>query len=90
MDLIDLIQHYWTVILLIGGIIMSWARYEAKNTAQDKQIADLEKRMIYTENKLESHVKNTDLFREEIKSDITEIKTNLLFIKEALSDLKKK
>lgn len=90
MDLLELVQNYWTIILFVGGIIISWSRYEAKNTAQDKQIADLEKRMVYTENKLETHVKNTDLFREEIKSDITEIKTNLLFIKEALKDLKKK
>lgn len=90
MELIDLLQQYWTIIGFVGMVIFSWARYELKNIAQDKQINDVEIRMKETEAKLEIHIKNTDMFREQIKSDITEIKTNLIFIKEALTDLKKK
>lgn len=84
MEFVDAITKYWTIVVFIGGIIISWARYESKNKEQDKSIADIEKRLAYTETKLEAHTQLTN----NINNDIAIIKTTLEYIKQAIEELK--
>lgn len=88
MDLLILIKEYWTILVFIGVFIMSWQDNKNKNKEQDKRIEDIEKRMIYTENKLESHMISTNRIQEELNKDIAIIKTTLEYIKEAIEELK--
>lgn len=88
MDLLILIKEYWTILVFIGVFIMSWQDNKNKNKEQDKRIEDIEKRMIYTENKLESHMISTNRIQEELNRDIAIIKTTLEYIKEAIEELK--
>lgn len=88
MDLLILIKEYWTILVFIGVFIMSWQDNKNKNKEQDKRIDDIEKRMIYTENKLESHMISTNRIQEELNKDIAIIKTTLEYIKEAIEELK--
>lgn len=84
MDLLNIIKEYWTIIVFIGAVIISWTRYESKNNAQDRDIADLGKRMQYTEAKLETHTQTTNT----MINDISIIKTTLEYIKQAIEELK--
>ncbi len=90
MDLLNLIKEYWTILAFIGVFIMSWQDNKNTNKEQDRKIEDIEKRMIYTENKLESHMLNSNKIQEELNRDIAIIKTTLEYIKEAIEELKSK
>jgi predicted nucleic acid-binding Zn-ribbon protein len=90
MDLLVFLKEYWTILVFIGAVIMSWARYEAKNNSQDRDITDLQTRMKYTENKLEAHIASNNTIQESLNRDIAIIKTTLEYIKEGLEELKNK
>ena len=83
MEFLDTLQNYWAIILFCGTVIGSWVRYESKINNQEKETKDLKDRV-------DSLEKSNDSFREEIKTDIREIKTTMTFVREALIDLKKK
>lgn len=72
---VDLINNYIWAITSVIGVIVWLVRLESKvkdNAANSKVNAT----------KIESLSNSTDSFREEIKGDIREIKTTLLFIRE--------
>lgn len=77
-------KEYWTIIVFIGAVIISWTRYESKNNAQDRDIQDIEKRLAYTEQKLEAHTQTTNT----LTNDIAIIKTTLEYIKMAIEEIK--
>lgn len=83
MEFLDQLQKYWAILIFIGTVIGSWVRYELK-------IAALEERMRCIENDTKALEKSQDSFREEIKVDIREIKTTMVFIKEVITELKQK
>jgi sensor domain CHASE-containing protein len=84
MDLLNILQHYWSIIFFIGVAIISWVRYEYKNNAQDRDISDLKNRLQYTESKLESHIASQTL----LLMDMATIKATLEYIKQAIEELK--
>lgn len=83
METLSTINNYWAIILFIGAVIASWVRYEYK-------ISGLENSMKETDQRMTDVEKSHDTFREEMKVDIKEIKTTMIFIKEAIADLKGK
>lgn len=94
MDFIQGVQQYWMLILFIGGVIASWARYEIKITnlgaevkaSHEENKKEIEKLQV----QMESIEKNSDVFRERIGTNIQEIQTTMKFILEAINDMKKK
>lgn len=90
MDLLNLIKEYWTIIVFIGAVIISWTRYESKNTLQDREIKEIDDRLKYTENKLTSHIETHMQTTNLLTQDMAIIKTNLEYIKQAIEELKAK
>ena len=94
MATIEILQNNWFIIVFIGGVIASWARYELKiNTLEglvesnhNDSRAEIEKLKI----SLSAQEKTMDSFKEGIGKNIQEIQTTMKFILEAINDIKKK
>lgn len=89
MEILEQIQHYWAIILFCGTIIASWVRYETKLNSTKDCIVELKEEVTKLESRIKMVEESTDTFRENIKVDIQEIKTTLVFIKEYIAEIKK-
>lgn len=72
-NFIDSVVRNWPVLLFIGGMLVTWVRFEAN-------ISDSQSRISVLESKTES----LDANFSDLKTDIAEIKVNLEFIKKKL------
>lgn len=94
MSVLENIQGYWAIILFVGGVIASWARYELKLNSLESRMKEnhvenakeIEKLDLRTEN----NIKSLDIFREGIGKNIQEIQTTMKFILESINEIKKK
>lgn len=94
MEAINFLQQYWFIILFIGGVIASWARYEMKINILEKNVTINHKTNQNEIEKLKLLVtaqeKATDNFREGMGRNIQEIQTTMKFILEAIKEMKNK
>lgn len=42
MDLLNILQNYWFIIIFVGGIIAQWVRNESKVTALNARVTEVE------------------------------------------------
>ena len=71
----ELVSKYWFLIVFIGGMIVTWERFETRINVIESKLSSLEIKQT-----------KTDDIMVQLQGDIREIKTSLLFIKERLSE----
>lgn len=94
MEAVNFLQNYWFIILFIGGVIASWARYEMKINILEKNVTinheknqnEIEKLKLL----IDKQEKATDTFREGMGLNIQEIQTTMKFILKAIEEIKNK
>ena len=72
---LELVSKYWFLIVFIGGMIVTWGRFETRINVIESKLSSLEIKQT-----------KTDDIMVQLQGDIREIKTSLLFIKERLSE----
>ena len=102
MELIDILNQYWGIIVTIAGIIFSYATLKSQNNGQEGRIKTLEKA---TENIntimadksafsrrisiLEEENKCIKVNQQSIDTRLAQIQTDIVWIRETLKDVKK-
>jgi len=69
----DLIAKYWFLIFFVGGMIVTWVRFEFRIAETAQKIQQIEQREVKSQEVLI-----------QLQGDIREIKTSLLFIIEKI------
>ena len=75
MDLLTLIEKYWTAIVAFTGIIISYTNLKSQNAEQ-------EKRIVHLETKTDMSAENQIL----LKVQLTEIQNDIRWIKLSLKN----
>ena len=70
---LQLISQYWFLILFVGGMLVTWGTFSNKIAVLEQRVATIET----------SQQKINDTISE-MQGDIREIKTSVLFIKDAV------
>lgn len=70
---LTLISQYWFLILFIGGMLVTWGTFSNRIAVLEQRVSAIESNQIET-NKVIS----------EMRGDIREIKTSVLFIRDAV------
>jgi Tfp pilus assembly protein PilN len=74
MELVTIIEKYWTVIVTFIGVVVSYTTLRNQNTEQEKRICHLEAKM-----------ESVDTIQAEIKVALAEIQLDLKWIKQSLN-----
>ena len=79
----ETVKEYWGFVMFLAGLSFHalWTYFQVGK--HNLEIEKLDERVVSLE-------KNHDVFREEIKGTLVEIKTSVAFIRESIAELKRK
>lgn len=84
MDFLEALNHNWTIIVFIGGLLFNVGYAYSNFQSQKEKHESLEKDMNKRLTKLEIKDESNDKIISGLRVDLAEIKTILQFLKEKL------